>query len=65
MKKSEAAKRIQIFLENRGYHGNSDDGEALIDFLTKEIEMLPPFTYLKKIGTLDTAWEPEDEQDKI
>lgn len=22
--------------------------------------MLPPFTYLKKIGTLDTAWEPED-----
>lgn len=23
--------------------------------------MLPPFTYLKKLGTLDTAWEPEDE----
>ena len=22
--------------------------------------MLPPFTYLKKIGTLDTAWEPEN-----
>jgi hypothetical protein len=22
--------------------------------------MLPPFTYLKQIGTLDTAWEPED-----
>lgn len=23
--------------------------------------MLPPFTYLKKIGTLDTAWEPEED----
>ncbi len=23
--------------------------------------MLPPFCYLKKIGTLDTAWEPEDD----
>lgn len=22
--------------------------------------MLPPFTYLKEIGTLDTAWEPEE-----
>ena len=22
--------------------------------------MLPPFTYLKQIGTLDTAWESED-----
>lgn len=24
--------------------------------------MLPPFTYLKEIGTLDTAWEPEDKK---
>lgn len=22
--------------------------------------MLPPFTYLKQIGTLDTSWEPEN-----
>ena len=22
--------------------------------------MLPPFTYLKKVGKLDTAWEPEE-----
>ena len=22
--------------------------------------MLPPFTYLKKLGTLDTSWEPEE-----
>lgn len=60
MKKSEAANRIQIFLENRGYCGNSDDGEALVEFLVTELGMLPPFTYLKKLGTLDTAWEPED-----
>jgi len=26
--------------------------------------MVPPFAYLKNLGTLDTAWEPEDEQDK-
>ena len=24
--------------------------------------MLPPFTHLKKLGTLDTAWEPEEEK---
>jgi hypothetical protein len=23
--------------------------------------MLPPFAYLKKLDTLDTAWEPEEE----
>jgi hypothetical protein len=22
--------------------------------------LLPPFTYLKSLGTLDTAWEPEE-----
>lgn len=22
--------------------------------------MLPPFAYLKKLGTLDTSWEPEE-----
>lgn len=27
----------------------------------EEAGMLPPFTYLKALGTLDTAWEPEDE----
>lgn len=61
MKKSEAANKIQCFLEARGYCGNSDDGEALIEFLVKDLGMLPPFTYLKNLGTLDTAWEPENE----
>lgn len=32
----------------------------VLDKMEKE-GMLPPFTYLKKLGTLDTAWEPEDE----
>jgi hypothetical protein len=61
MKKSEAANKIQIFLENRGYCGNCDDGEALVEYIVTELGMLPPFTYLKKLGTLDTAWEPEDD----
>lgn len=34
--------------------------ERILDALMKS-GMLPPFTYLKKLGTLDTAWEPEDE----
>jgi len=38
--------------------------ERILSALEKS-GMLPPFSYLKKIGTLDTAWEPEDEQDKI
>lgn len=62
MKRSEAANKIQVFLENRGYCGNCDDGEALVDFLIVELGMLPPFTYLKNLGTLDTAWEPEEER---
>lgn len=36
--------------------------ERILNALEKE-GMLPPFTYLKQIGTLDTAWEPEDEED--
>ena len=32
----------------------------VLDKMEKE-GMLPPFTHLKKLGTLDTAWEPEDE----
>jgi|688.fasta_scaffold123535_9 hypothetical protein len=34
--------------------------ERILSALEKE-GMLPPFAYLKKLGTLDTAWEPEDE----
>ena len=29
----------------------------------EEAGMLPPFAHLKNLGTLDTAWEPENEED--
>lgn len=32
----------------------------VLDKIEKE-GMLPPFTYLKNLGILDTAWESEDE----
>jgi hypothetical protein len=35
--------------------------ERILSALEKE-GMLPPFTYLQRLGTLDTAWEPEDEK---
>jgi hypothetical protein len=59
MKRSDAARRIQIFLEARGYCGNCDDGEALVNFLITELEMLPPRIELPHLGTSDNAWEPE------
>lgn len=34
--------------------------ERILSALEKE-GMLPPFTYLKKIDTLDTSWEPEED----
>lgn len=68
MKKSEASNRIQIFLENRGYCGNCDDGEALVEFLVKELKMLPPFSDRMWQETANTylepqpyRWEPEDD----
>jgi hypothetical protein len=36
--------------------------ERILNALVKA-GMLPPFTYLKKLGTLDTAWEPEEEKE--
>lgn len=42
MRRSEAANKIQIFLEARGYCGNCDDGEALVEYLIEELQMLPP-----------------------
>lgn len=35
--------------------------ERILDALIKA-GMLPPFTRLKKLDTLDTAWEPEEEK---
>lgn len=65
MKRSEAISHIVnvLRLTNIGY---SDDGkdkqdaDAILSRL-EQIGMLPPFSYLKNLGTLDTAWEPEDE----
>lgn len=36
--------------------------EDLEEVLTaiEQAGMLPPFAYLKKLGTLDTSWEPEE-----
>jgi hypothetical protein len=42
---------------------NLEDFLPLNERILSELEkagMLPPFTYLQKIGTLDTAWEPEE-----
>jgi len=36
--------------------------ERILSALEKE-GMLPPFTYLKTLGKLDTAWELENEKD--
>lgn len=74
MKRSEALKIIDDtygkFVEDwikadlDNLEGFSPLNERILSALEKA-GMLPPFSYLKKIGTLDTAWEPEDEQDKI
>jgi hypothetical protein len=40
--------------------GCSYTAEEILSALEKS-GMLPPFTYLKNLGTLDTAWENEDE----
>lgn len=64
MKKSEAINHIVNVLRLTGNHYCDDgrdeqDATRILDRL-ESIGMLPPFTYLKKLGTLDTAWEPED-----
>ena len=69
MKKSEAIKKIQLLLESRGYVGNSDDGEVLLEILVDDIGMLPPpgsltyrdYQYLSG-SILDKfhRWEPEE-----
>lgn len=59
--------KIQVLLENRGYVGNSDDGEAVVS-LIEELGMLPPYSEKmfqecmknnKRNG--GRIWEPEDE----
>ena len=40
MRKKELANFIQSFLETRGYQGNNDDGEALVEFLINECDLM-------------------------
>jgi hypothetical protein len=73
MKRTEALKLIEDqyskFIESFIELDTSDD-ESMKEFtplnelILSALEnagMLPPFAHLKKLGTLDTAWEPEDE----
>lgn len=60
MKRSKALAEITFILDTEGDLAPPDKANLILKKL-EEIGMLPPFTYLKKLGTLDTAWEPEDE----
>jgi hypothetical protein len=65
MKKSEAITHIVNVLRLTKNHYCDDgrdkqDAELILERLEK-IGMLPPFTYLKRLGTLDVAWEEEDD----
>lgn len=70
MKRSEALKTIDdvyskfvddwIKADIDNLEGFIPLNERILTALEKE-GMLPPFAHLKKLGTLDTAWEPEDE----
>jgi hypothetical protein len=65
MKKSEMIdiiiKAVNKRNNNHYTYDAEDHAKEILDEITKA-GMLPPFTYLQKIGTLDTAWEPEDEE---
>lgn len=61
MKKSEMIQVIAEALEPVLYDRFNAHKEA--EYILQVIEqkgMLPPFSYLKALGTLDTAWEPEE-----
>jgi hypothetical protein len=64
MKRSEAIQLIrEIMAANHpltDHEGCPYVSEEILRTLEKS-GMLPPFTYLKNLGTLDTAWENEDE----
>lgn len=55
MKRSE-----MIAIMDKVINASDEDLNKLLKVM-EEAGMLPPFTYLKTLGTLDTAWEPEDE----
>jgi hypothetical protein len=70
MKRSEALKIIdkeyELFVQDwlkadiDNLEGFVPLNERILSALEKQ-GMLPPFTYLKKIDTLDTAWESEED----
>jgi hypothetical protein len=63
MKRSEMVGLISKLIRLYRFDNVNDDEAA--DRLLKVIQeegMLPPFTYLKNLGTLDTAWEPESDE---
>lgn len=63
MKRSEMLSVLEKVINSKLYQDHLFGEEDLNDVLDaiEQAGMLPPFTYLKKLGTLDTAWEPEDE----
>lgn len=68
MKKSEAARRFDEWVwanqEKLKYLHTIEQCDCALDFLVKELGMLPPSAPLDKLGGLDNSWEPEDEQNK-
>lgn len=58
MKRSEALAEITFILDNEWDLAHPDKAELILKKL-EELGMLPPFAYLKELGTLDAAWEPE------
>lgn len=63
MKRSEIIKIIAEVIYNSGWE---EDCETIAFRVLAEVEkagMLPPFAHLKNLGTSDTSWEPETEQE--
>lgn len=60
MKRNEALSEITFILDTEWDLSHPDKADLILKKL-EEIGMLPPLTYLKKFGILDTVWEPEDE----
>ena len=59
----EIIRKAVVKRNNSHYLYEADDhAKEILDEIIKA-GMLPPFTYLQKIGTLDTAWEPEEENE--
>jgi len=55
MKRSDLVRDIQILLESRGYVGNGDDGDAVVEYL-EDNDILPAYD-----SGMSGEWESEDE----